>query len=118
MKGISIDGQKLHEVRMLTIPYSSDAVSYLVYPRSRIIFEKTDDCIVLCIPPMLAVELYRKGILPQNEEQAVQISISGKLVGSFRVSDFRYPNTSSDRLVTITLGRQANRSGSGPTRES
>jgi len=118
MKGISMDGQKLHEVRMLMVPYSPDTVSYLAYPKSRILFEKTDDCIVLRIPPMLAVELYRKGILPQNEEQAFPVSISGKLVGSFRVSDFRYPNTSSDRLVTITLGRQANRMGSGPPRGS
>ncbi len=38
---------------------------------------------------MLAAELYRRGVLPQNGVQAFSVAISGKLVGTYRIADFR-----------------------------
>ena len=103
MKGISINREKLHEVKMLMVPYDSRAVMYLSYPKNRITFHADKDEIVLSIPPMLAIELYRRGILPQDENQSFPIHVSGKRIGTFRVIDFRYSNSHFRESVTITM---------------
>ena len=106
MKGISISGEKLHEVKMLMIPYDARTVSYLSYPKNRINFHVDEDEIVLSIPPMLAIELYRRGLLPQDENQSFPIHVSGKKIGIFKVVDFRYLNSYSGHSVTITMRQQ------------
>lgn len=103
-KSIAINGQKLHEVRMLLFPHTPGTVSYLTYPKSRIRFEAVEGGLILRVPALLALELYRKGILPQNEETAFTLHMGGRKEGSFRVADFRYPNSHEiDDPVTIRL---------------
>jgi len=106
MKGISINDQKLHEVRMLTIPYDAKTVSHLVYPKSRIKFQLNEDKLTLCIPPMPAIELYRTGILPQDNNKEFPVHVSGRKAGIYTIVDFRYPNSHYDDYVTITMKQQ------------
>ena len=94
MKSISINEHKLHEVQMLMEQYSEGTVSYLKYPKHRIQFEIEGAESFLKIPALLALELYRRAILPQYPMKSVSIKVSGKKVGEFQVVDFRY----SDRL--------------------
>lgn len=102
MKSLSINGHKLHEVEMLLIPYSKGTVSRLRYPKDIIKYEIIDDELTLMIPPMLALELYRKGIIPQNQRNEIVLSISGKKIGNYFVNDFRYPNNHTD-IITIVF---------------
>ena len=106
MKGISIRGHKLHEVKMLMVPYNEYSVSYLSYPKNRITFKTNEDEMVLFLPPLLALELFRAKILPLDEDEEFPIHISGKKAGVFKIVDFRYPNSSSGHSVKITLKRQ------------
>ena len=92
MKGISINGYYLHKVEMLLEPDSEGAVSYLRYPKNRIHFKIEGDKLFLRIPALLSLELYRRGIIPQDSSKSVSVKISGKNVGKFLVIDFRYPD--------------------------
>lgn len=105
MASASINGHKLHEVEMLLTPYSANTVSYLKYPEHRIECKIEGDELLLRTPAFLAIELYRRAILPQNPAEGVSISINGRDVGQFVVIDFRYPHSlAQDRdIVGITL---------------
>lgn len=103
MQGIAINGTMLHEVRMLMEPYQKGTVNYLSYPKSRIDFKVDGQKIQLSFPAMLAVELYRTGILPQNANDTFPVSISGKKVDHYRVLDFRYPGLYSRSADDVTL---------------
>jgi hypothetical protein len=103
MQGIAINGTMLHEVRMLMEPYQQGAISYLSYPKSRINFKIDGPKIQLSFPAMLAVELYRTGILPQNANATFPVSISGKKIGHYRVLDFRYPGLYSRPADDVTM---------------
>ncbi len=107
MKGIAINDTLLHEVRRLTVPYQKGSVSHLMYPKTRIAFTVEGDEIQLSVPAMLATELYRTGILPQDAQATFPVSISGKKVGTYRVADFRYPavGTGSRDTISILLSR-------------
>jgi hypothetical protein len=105
MKGISINGQKLHEVQLPLVPNQSGTISHSLCPKDRIKFTEIENGIVLSIPPKLAVELYRKGIFPQEAEKRFSVHISGRRIGMFRIADFRYPNSISKEKLTITLTR-------------
>ena len=102
MKSLSINGHKLHEVEMLLVPYNNDTVSSLRYPKHRILYEIIDNVVTLKIPSMLALELYRKGVLSQNQEEKIILSVSGKKIGAYFIDDFRYPNNHSD-IITIVF---------------
>ncbi|MBG6221807.1 MULTISPECIES: hypothetical protein [unclassified Janthinobacterium] len=103
MQEIAINGTPLHEVQMLTVPYQKGSISYLRYPTTRIAFTAEEDTIQLKVPPMLAIELYRTGILPQDAQAGVSVSISGKNVGMYLVADFRYPAVGSGSSETISI---------------
>ena len=109
MKGISINNYKLHQIRMLTVPYSKGVVSYLSYPKHRIQFEFKGNSLFVKLPSFVALELYRRGILPQNAEEAISVKVSGKVIGKFQIIDFRYPNSSSYEhdMIAITLEKMA-----------
>ena len=108
MKGISINGIKLHEVMMPLVPYRNcNSVVSLRYPKHRIEFEQNGDAINLIVPPMLALEMYRIGILPQDKKIAFPVSISGRKIGNFRIIKFLYPTVEShDEKIFITLHKQ------------
>lgn len=104
MKSLSINGQKLHEVEMLLVPYNSSTVSYLRYPKHRIIFKATETTVVVEIPSMLTLELFRKGVLTPDENAEIILSVSGRKIGKYVVEDFRYPKNHSDN-ITIKFKR-------------
>lgn len=88
---------------MLLAPQQEVVVSYLSYPKHRIHFEQSETGIELRIPPLLAVELYRSGILPQDPTKSFSVAISGERMGSFRIANFRYPLTGYHDSVMISL---------------
>ena len=102
MKGISINGSKLHDINMPLAPYSCGVVASLRYPKERMDFECSEGIAKLTVPTRLALEMYRTGVLPQDENQIFSICISGKSIGSYRVVKFLYPNDQSD-VVVITF---------------
>ncbi len=59
-KGISLNGIKLHEVRMKLAPYSKGTVSYLLYPKDRMKFDFIENSMNLEIPSLLIIELFRR----------------------------------------------------------
>ncbi len=105
--GITINGQKLHEMHMPTEPHCEGVVSSLAYPKTRIKASLEGDTLRLAIPPLLGMELYRSGVLPQESQTPVTITIGGRPKGRFTVGDVRYPGHGggiSDN-VTFTLRR-------------
>jgi len=108
MKGISINGKKLHEIRMLVVPYENcNSIVSQSYPKQRIKFELYDDQLKLTVPSKLALEMYRVGILPQDESLDFPVSVSGKSIGNFKVVKFLYTNSGAhDDIVFITLHQQ------------
>ncbi len=104
-QGIAINGMKLEKVEMLLAPYGDGVICHLRYPKSRIKFSLTGDTLVLSVPPLLGMELYRSGVLPQVPQAPVAIKIGGRPKGRFVVVDVRYPNDYSQN-VGITLARR------------
>lgn len=105
--GITINGKKLHEVTMPMEPHCKGVVSFLAFPKTRINFSLEGDTLRLAIPPLLGMELYRSGVLPQDAETPVTIAVGGRRRGQFTVIDVRYPGHGggiSDH-VTFTLRR-------------
>ena len=109
MKGIAINGKKLHEIMMPLEQYKNcNSLISLRYPKSRILFEQDDEGLLkLKIPSNLALEMYRLGILPQDENQAFSVSVSGKSIGNYKIIGFLYPNSSMPGdIVFITIQKQ------------
>ncbi|MBF0235590.1 MAG: hypothetical protein HQK62_09950 [Desulfamplus sp.] len=109
MNGISINGRYLHELRMPLVPYKNiNSVVSLSYPKNRILFEQYGEGMLkLTIPSLLALEMYRVGLLPQDANNAFSVSISGKPIGNYKVVDFLYQDSSMhDGIVFITLKKQ------------
>lgn len=102
MQGIAINGTKLHEIQMLMVPNQNGTISRLSYPKSEIHFALDGEEIRLSFPAVLALELYRSGILPQNSQEKFSVSISGKKVGDYRVTDFRYPRYGDNISMVIS----------------
>jgi hypothetical protein len=105
MKGISINGYYLHKIEMLLESHSEGTVSYLRYPKHRMHFKVEGDKLFLKIPAFLLLELYRRGIIPQDSSKSVSVKISGKNIGKFLVVDFRYPHYEYE-VVSMILKRE------------
>lgn len=101
MKSLSINGHMLHKIQMLLEPYSNGVVTLLQYPKHRIQYEQNENEVVLRIPSMLALELYRKGILSADEDSEVVLGISGRKIGNYAVDDFRYSNDHSNTVKIV-----------------
>jgi hypothetical protein len=106
-KTIAINGTRLDHVRMPAEPYTKGVVSSLSYPKSQIRFARGEGALRMVVPAYLSVELYRTGILPQDVNNPLAISIGGRPVGRYTVSDVRYPIRSNSAYgeVTFTLTR-------------
>jgi|GEM_PF-275655 len=104
---IAINGTRLDKVRMPLEPHNKGVVSSLSYPMSEIRYSRDKGTLRLVLPAYLSVELYRTGILPQDVNTSVRISIGGRPVGRYLVSDVRYPTRSNSPFgqVTFTLTR-------------
>jgi hypothetical protein len=89
-KTIAINGTRLDHVRMPAEPYTKGVVSSLSYPKSQIRFARGEGALRMVVPAYLSVELYRTGILPQDVNTPVAISIGGRPIGRYTVSDVRY----------------------------
>ena len=106
MTKIAINDRNLHEVKMKQRKYTIGTTSYLLYPEYRIKTEIEEDKIIVKVPPLLVLELYRSAIIPQNEEEAFPVKLDDKDIGLLRVIDLEYPDSSdSKQLVSITLTR-------------
>ena len=105
--GIAINGQKLHEMRMPMEPHCEGVVSFLSFPKTQIKASLEGDTLHLAIPPLLGMELYRSGVLPQEADTPVTITIGGRPKGRFTVVDVRYPGHGGgiSGNVTFTLRR-------------
>lgn len=90
---------------MLLVPYNDETVAYLCYPKSRILYKKVDNNVTLKIPSMLALELFRQGILPQDQGSEIILSVSGSKIGTYFMNDFRYPNNHTD-IITIVFTKK------------
>ena len=88
---IAINGTRLDKVRMPAEPFSKGVISSLSYPTSQIRYSRDEGTLRLVLPAYLSVELYRIGILPQDVNTPVRISIGGRPVGRYIVSDVRIP---------------------------
>jgi hypothetical protein len=108
MKGISINGKKLHEIKMPVVPYENcSSVVSQSYPKQRIKFELYDDQLKLIVPSKLALEMYRVGVLPQDESLDFPVGVSRKSIGNYKVVKFIYPNSSAHHdIVFITMQQQ------------
>ncbi len=102
MKGIEINGKKLHEVGMHLKPSNPGTTMTLRYPKSQLRYAFEGESLSILVPSYLAVELYRKGVLPQDQDLSVPIKESGKPKGSFVVKQVIYSEF-GDNTVQFTL---------------
>ena len=101
MKGLAINHQMLHDIKMpMPTDYHNGTV-LLGYPKSRILYDIQDDQITLKIPAFLALELYRKGCIPQASDALFPVSLSGKKIGMYRLADLRYPDRGGNIIITL-----------------
>jgi hypothetical protein len=112
--GIAINGKRLDQVQMPLEPYSDHVVTYLCYPKSQLRFSLTGDTLQLAVPPLLGMELYRSGVLPQDPQMPVTVAIGGRPAGRFVVNNVRYPggcgsSTSDHVLFTLERARKRKR---------
>ncbi len=106
-QGIAVNGRKLDQVQMPLEPWSDRSVPYLCYPKSQLVFSLQADTLRLAIPPLLGMELYRSGVLPQDAQTPVEVVIGGRRRGRFVVVDARYPGGARGPTnhVVLTLAR-------------
>jgi hypothetical protein len=72
-QGIAINGRKLDQIRMPLEPWSPRSVPSLSYPKSQLGFSLDGDTLRLVLPPLLGMELYRSGVLPQDAQTPVEV---------------------------------------------
>src|SRR5271165_3618638 len=100
---IAINGTRLDKVHMLVEPFSKGVISSLRYPTSQIRYSRDEGTLRLVLPAHLSVELDRTGILPQDVKTSVRISIGGRPVGHYVVSDVRYPSGTGGPFGQLTF---------------
>ncbi len=106
MTKVTINGHELHEIQMLMEPYPNHkhTISYLMYPEHRIETMREGDQLEIRMPGLLALELYRRMILPQKPAESIMISLDREEARRFVMTDFRYPNLhGADNVVRVTL---------------
>lgn len=113
---IVINGIRLDHVLMPMEPDGTGVVSSMRFPKSQIHFSLEADSLRLVLPAYLSVELYRIGVLPQDEQTSVKISIGGRAVGRYVVDSVWYPSANHGPFgrVIFTLTRVRQRSARDP----
>jgi hypothetical protein len=87
---VAINGKKLHKIRLPLVSHRPGVIEALSYPTTQFRYALEGDVLRLAIPHRLGMELYRTGVLPQNPELPVKITIGDQIRGRFRVIDVRY----------------------------
>jgi hypothetical protein len=87
---VAINGKKLHKIRLPLVSHRPGVVEALSYPTTQFRYALDGDVLRLAVPHRLGMELYRTGVLPQNPELPVKITIGDQIRGRFRVVDVRY----------------------------
>lgn len=104
MAKVKINGRDLHKVQMRLNCEAETAVAHVSYPEHRIKSEIREGLLVLRIPPLLVIELYRSGILPQDMNLPVRIKIQNKDYGCWKMTGLKYPyDVCGQGLVDIEL---------------
>lgn len=103
MKGIEINGQKLHKVRMLQKSHHHSVVTMLSYPKSMIKYNFENENLNIKIPPNLVIELYKSGTLPLDPKVSVEIKESGKRKGEYLLESLIYPNIGWDNSINLNF---------------
>ncbi len=70
MTEIAINGTALHRVQLLLEPEVSGSVVHLSYPSERLRAVQDGDELELMIPAFLTLELYRLGLLSEEDNAA------------------------------------------------
>jgi hypothetical protein len=106
MKGVEINGNKLHEVGLHQKPHAPGTKVTMRYPKHRIQYSFEEGKSFIKVPSLLAVELYRSGTIPQNSCGLLKIKESGREVGVFLVKEVIYPEVCSyEEGVSFELER-------------
>ncbi|MEK6984076.1 MAG: hypothetical protein AABX33_05875 [Nanoarchaeota archaeon] len=109
MVKVKINDKDLHKVQMGLKSENDWCTSYLSYPKHRIKAETQNLKLILKIPPLLVIELYRSEILSQNKNKSMQIKIDNKDYGLYKVKGLMYPDElHDDGLVEIELTQTKN----------
>ena len=105
---VAINGHDLAEVAMPLVRTSPTTVSWLKYPAHRVRVDRAGSFVTLTLPAFLALELYRRGILPQDPEQSVSVRLGGWGEALYRVADFRYAASLADQVYLILQRMKVN----------
>ena len=105
MEGIEINGNKLYDIRLHQRSFDPGITVTMRYPEHRIQYCFKIGVSYIEVPSLLAVELYRIGIIPQNPEKTFFIKENGRQVGIFFVKKVVYPDSLSNDVVRFELER-------------
>ena len=105
MAEIDINGTSLHRVRLLLEPEMPGVVPRLSYPPDRFSIADDGDVLELMIPGFLALELYRLGLLSEEDLAVHEIAVDGKHLGAFYFSDLQYPLRPGEEHVRVRMFR-------------
>jgi hypothetical protein len=100
---IAVNGQLLHEISMKLRPYNVNVSGSTLYPAHRMQIQYKPDGLHLNVPGLLAVQLYFQGIISQDKEQEIIISIDGNPIGKYKIIDLLYFTLSDPRPETVSF---------------
>ncbi|MEK6959829.1 MAG: hypothetical protein AABX47_01530 [Nanoarchaeota archaeon] len=64
---IAIDGKSLHDIKMKLKSSNTSTTPLISYPENRIKASVNKEIVTLMLPPLLALELFRLGVLQSKE---------------------------------------------------
>ena len=103
MTKIAINGSPLHRVQLLLEPELPGSMVHLSYPSERLHAVLDGDELNLLLPAFLSLELYRLGLLSEEDNAAHEISVEGKHLGTFYFGELEYPNRLGDGRIRIKM---------------
>ena len=96
MTEIVINGTPLHRVQLLLDPEVEGSLAHLSYPSDRLRAVQDGDDLELLVPAFLTLELYRLGLLSEEDNAAHEIAVDGKHLGTFYFGELEYPHRPGD----------------------
>ncbi len=105
MAKIVINGTSLHRVQMLLEPELKGVVSNLSYPSDGLRAVHDCDDLELILPGFLVLEIYRLGLLSEEDNAAHEIAVDGRQLGIFYFGELQYSNRPGDEHVRVKMFR-------------